>query len=78
MSSATQKRFDEKYISSKEIIERLKITRPTVALARTTGRLPDPVAVNNALIFLWERELIEPHIAAWELELNARRAGKTS
>ncbi len=77
MSSITaQDRFNEKYVSSREILKRLGVTRPTISKARTRGLLPDPIVIHDTLIFLWEREVVEPYIAAWELLLNAKRAHK--
>lgn len=75
MQSA-QDRFNERYISSKEIIDRVKVSRPTIASARRRGLLPDPVAVSETVTFLWERDEVEPFIKAWEAVLRAQRANR--
>lgn len=77
MSTPTaQDRFNDKYVSSREILKRLNVTRPTISKARSRGILPDPIIIHDTLIYLWEREIVEPYIAAWELLLNAKRKTK--
>lgn len=71
-----QDRFNEKYISSREILQRLKVTRPTISKARARGILPDPIIIHDTLIYLWERETVTPFLDAWELLLNAKRANR--
>lgn len=71
--TTAQKRFNEKYVSSREILQRLRVTRPTISRAHQRGLLPSPVIIHDTLIYLWERETAEPFIAAWELLLNAKR-----
>lgn len=68
-----QARFDRAYISSGEICRRVRVSRATVLQARRRGLLPDPVAIDNANVYVWEREAVEPYLAAWELLLGVRR-----
>ena len=69
-----QQRFDESYISSTEICERLQITRAGLVAARRRNVIPiQHIEINGALILLWERKAIEPFLANWQAELNARR-----
>lgn len=75
MASA-QETFDQKYVSSREILQRLKVTRPTISQARKRGLLPEPIVINDTLIFLWERDVVEPFIAAWETILKVKRTNK--
>lgn len=70
-----QREFDEKYISSTEIMQSLNVTRPTILSARRTGRLPDPIDIQGK-IFIWERDKVMPYLEAWKLVLNARRGAK--
>lgn len=72
-ASAAQRRFDERYISSMEIADRLSVSRPAVLHARTTGKLPEPICVNGGQIYVWERSEVEPFLAAWELSVRMRR-----
>lgn len=68
-----QRRFDEHYISSTDICQRLGVSRVQLFSRRKKGELPGGVVVNGAQITLWEREGIEPHIQEWEHELERRR-----
>lgn len=72
--STAQERFDAQYVSSREIVARLKVSRPLIFKARQRGLLPDPIVVNGAIICLWERDKIEPYLTAWETMLKVRRA----
>lgn len=76
MTTTAQERFDEKYISSREILDRLQVSRPTISQARRRGLLPDPVVINDTLIYLWERATVEPYLASWELILKVKRANR--
>jgi hypothetical protein len=73
-----QEEFDAKYITSTEICRDLDVTRASVTNARDRGALPEPVRINRANgdphIMIWLRAEAEPHIAAWRLELQAKRA----
>lgn len=70
---SAQERFDEKYISSREICKDLDVSRATILHARKRGFLPDPITVNNLQIFLWERETLAPYLQSWRLSLASRR-----
>lgn len=67
-----QERFNRTYISASEIIEILNVHRSTLLYARRTGKLPEPIIVNDQVL-LWERESVQPYIAAWKIILDARR-----
>lgn len=75
---SAQLEFDNKYITSTEICQELGVHRTTVLLAIKTGRLPDPIVVRRPngqpLILLWEREPLQPFLAAWA----ANRAGRVA
>lgn len=68
--SEAQKKFDELYISSKEILKRLNVTRATVSQAKKRGTLPEPIVVNNSS--LWERKEVEPALQSWEASMRAK------
>jgi len=71
MSAETaQQRFDRTYISAAEIMKRLKVARPTITRASKQGILPDPIVACDAM--LWERDIVEENLQAWErlLTLN--------
>lgn len=67
-----QREFDERYITSSEIMEKLGVTRTTILLARRTGKLPDPIDIQGK-IFIWERDKVKDYLAAWKVVLDARR-----
>lgn len=71
--SPEQITFDQQYISSTEIMNKLSVTRTAMSYARKRGLLPGAIVVNDGRLFLWEREKIEPNIEAWLLILNLRR-----
>lgn len=70
-----QQRFDETYISSGEICNRLKVCRSTIGAARERGMLPEPIilSLGKVSLYLWERSIVHPYLEAWELTLKARR-----
>ena len=70
---SAQVRFDRAYISSGEICRRMNVSRATVLQARRRGLLPDPVAIDDAHVYVWERAAVEPYLAAWALVLGVRR-----
>mgnify|MGYP002737180392 CR=1 FL=1 len=72
-----QKRFDEMYITSSEIAQRLEVTRPAIHFRRKHGLLPCAISVPGNQLFIWERSFIEPHLRKWEEQLNSKRV-KTS
>jgi hypothetical protein len=68
-----QKNFDSQYIAASEIIDTLGVTRSALMYARKSGRLPEGIVVSKGLLFIWERDKIQPHLDAWKKELTARR-----
>lgn len=67
-----QREFDEKYITSSEIMDQLGVTRTAIFNARQTGKLPDPIDVQGQ-IFIWERDKVQPYLNAWKIVLDVRR-----
>lgn len=72
-----QARFDEMYITSAEIMQRLGVTRSAILYARKTGKLPCAIEVQPGTLYIWERRKVEPYISAWKVILDARR-GETA
>jgi hypothetical protein len=68
-----QQEFDQKYITSSEIMKDLSVSRGTILYARRTGKLPHAVSLNNGTLFIWERSIVQPYLDAWKIILNARR-----
>ena len=66
-----QQRFDRMYVTSTEITQRCHVSRAAVTHALKRGMLPEPVIAVQQ--YFWEREVIEPYIAAWNNVLAARR-----
>lgn len=71
-SNDAQREFNERYITSSEIMEKLDVTRTTILSARRTGKLPDPIDIQGK-IFIWERDKVTPYLDAWKIVLDARR-----
>lgn len=71
-----QREFDERYITSSEIMEKLGVTRTTILHARRTGKLPDPIDIQGR-IFIWERSKVADYLDAWKILLDARRGART-
>lgn len=67
-----QKKFDEQYITSSEIMKTLNVTRTSILSARRTKKLPDPIDIQGK-IFIWERDKVTPYLNAWKIILDARR-----
>jgi len=76
-SVSAQQQFDEKYISSTEVCQELRVHRTTVLLATRTGKLPPPIVLRrpngDAQIMLWERQSLLPVLADWK-QARADRA----
>lgn len=71
-TNTAQLQFDERYITSTEIMEHMGVTRTAVHMARVTGKLPAPIDVKGKL-FIWERATVMPYLAAWKIVLDVRR-----
>lgn len=67
-----QREFDERYITSSEIMKTMGVTRTTILWARRTGKLPDPIDIHGK-IFIWERDKVKPYLDAWKVVLDVRR-----
>lgn len=65
--------FKARYITTPEILKRLRIARSTLLLARRTGRLPGGFPIYGQL-YVWERAGVEPYLQAWELMRSAKGA----
>lgn len=72
-TSVAQQKFDEAYITSTEICQTLKVSRPAIHFRRKSGRLPDPINVFGQQLLIWEREQIQPYLKQWNNELTDRR-----
>ncbi len=71
-----QKRFDETYITSTEICERMKVSRPAVHFRRKNGHLPNAIRVYGQSLFVWDRQQIEPKLVEWENQINKREGAQ--
>ncbi len=70
-----QKEFDARYITSKEVIEFVGVTRPALFVARSKGYLPGAISIADGKVIFWEREFIMPHLRAWRMSFR-RRSGE--
>lgn len=71
--TTAQQRFEEIYITSTEICQRLSVNRASITQGRKRGMLPDPIVIRGSNQYLWEREKVEPFLKAWAISLSARR-----
>ena len=67
-----QREFNERYITSSEIMQSMGVTRTTILLARRTGKLPNPIDIQGK-IYIWERDKVKPYLDAWKIVLDVRR-----
>ena len=74
-TTEAQIEFDSKYITAAQIMQDLQLTRTSLLYARRTGKLPEPIVVNDGRLFIWLRKDIEPYLDAWKLMLTAKRRG---
>lgn len=74
-TTEAQQEFDSKYITSAQIMQDLNINRTNLLYARRTGKLPEPIVVNDGRLFIWVRDEIAPYLAAWQFMLKAKRRG---
>lgn len=72
-SEATKSEFENKYITSTEVMERMGVSRFVVFTERHVGRLPPAITFPGGTCF-WDRELIEPYLVAWRKRLDKREA----
>ncbi len=68
-----QDKFDQAYITSTEICQRLNVTRPAIHFRRKAGLLPNVITVPGNQLAIWERTGIEPYLKKWEDQLNAKQ-----
>jgi hypothetical protein len=62
-----QVRFDKAYITASEIMRELDIQRSSFLHLRRSGKLPDPIVVNEGRLFIWEREVVRPYLDAYKM-----------
>jgi hypothetical protein len=70
-----QQRFDEKYITSTEMMTTLGISRNSISVARRAGKLKDPIVLLGGLVILYERDSVTEYLKSWKQVLEARRNG---
>lgn len=73
IEKTSQEKFNEKYITSSEIVKELGISRPAVLYARRNGILPDAIKIDGINVYLWEREKIMSRLKDYQESINARR-----
>jgi predicted DNA-binding transcriptional regulator AlpA len=73
MQTSAELDFNNKYITSHEVMKTLGISRTQLLYARRKGRLPNAIILNDGHLIIWERESIQTYMDAWSVLLNARR-----
>lgn len=71
-NNEAQREFDERYITSSEVMRKMNVTRTSILAARRTKKLPDPIDIQGK-IFIWERAKLQPYLDAWKIVLDVRR-----
>ncbi len=71
--SPAQEAFDKTYITAAQIMKDLGLTRGGLLYARKSGKLPDPIVVNDGRLLIWERSTVSQYLDAWNTILKARR-----
>ena len=74
-NTTAQQRFDAKYITSREIVLELDLSRTALLNARQRNLLPDAVFIEGANIYLWERQAVREALDSWKTKLDSRRYG---
>lgn len=74
---SAQEEFDKKYVTSRELCERLGVTRATLVNGRRRGDLPEQVQIDRPNgephVMFWLRAEAEPYVLRWEERLAAQR-----
>jgi hypothetical protein len=65
--------FDSTYITAHQIMSDLEISRPALLYARRSGKLPDPIILNDGRLYIWELKDIQVTLNEWKEALNTRR-----
>jgi len=72
-----QQAFDETYISSTEICQRLDVNRSTIFNGARAGKLPEAIVIRRAdggtHILLWLRAEAEPMMEEWAKAIASRK-----
>lgn len=73
-----QEQFDQTYISSSEICQRLDIVRSTLSIGARAGKLPEPIIIRRtggegAHVMLWIRNDAEPMMHEWAKAIASRK-----
>jgi hypothetical protein len=72
-SQSAQQRFNETYITAREICNELNVTRSAITQACNVGTLPAPFVVKDSQLCLWERATVKPYIDNWKARLCVLR-----
>ena len=70
-----QQEFNRKYVTSRQIAQRLGVTRTAMFNARQKGMLPNPIYIEGVNFYIWERDAVEPYVAAWEKSMSRASIG---
>jgi predicted DNA-binding transcriptional regulator AlpA len=68
-----QSEFDKKYITAHQIMKDLGISRTALFYAKSSGKLPESVILNDGRLYIWLREDIDPILKTWKEEINKRK-----
>jgi predicted DNA-binding transcriptional regulator AlpA len=70
---AIQVEFEKKYITAHQIMVNLGISRTALFYAKTSGKLPEPIILNDGRLYIWLREEIDPILEEWKDSIAKRK-----
>ena len=71
--SLQQQVFDSQYVTASEIMKFLGISRAGFLYARRSGKLPDPIVLNDGRVVMWKRDQVNTILQSWKETIEARK-----
>ena len=68
--------FEKTYITMKEIMKIIGVSRVAVFKAAKKGRLPNVMKVTGLRCYIWKRDFITPYLEEWKKTLIEKRKAK--
>jgi predicted DNA-binding transcriptional regulator AlpA len=69
----SQTKFDSEYITASEAMQFLGITRAAFLYGRRTGKVPEPIVLNEGRLFMWKRAEINGPLRVWKEAIDLRK-----
>lgn len=68
-----QQQFDSEYITASEAMAYLGISRAGFLYGRRTGKLPEPIVLNDGRLFMWKRAEATVPLQNWKQAIDSRK-----